>query len=146
MTEMAKTSGARESEKVIDVAGMSGLGEFEMRERRVGGAKNQERGGEKTEVEGQSGRTEYIYYTVPEERVFLVMRPKTIEVRCDEKLGRVLREKYETVMVSRYFGRGGIEIVPSGQLTETELEDLVRLSYNLSREEVDEGWEKAEEA
>ena len=143
MTEMAKISGARESEKVIDVAGMSGLGEFEMRERRVGGAKNQERGGEKTEVEGQSGRTEYIYYTVPEERVFLVMRPKTIEVRCDEKLGRVLRKKYETVMVSRYFGRGGIEIVPSGQLTETELEDLVRLSYNLSREEVDEGWEKS---
>lgn len=143
MTEKAKTGGARESEKVIDVAGMSGLGEFEVRERRVGGAKNQERGGEKTEVEGQGGRTEYIYYTVPEERVFLVMRPKTIEVRCDEKLGRVLREKYETVMVSRYFGRGGIEIVPSGQLTETELEDLVRLSYNLSREEVDEGWGKS---
>ena len=33
MTEMAKISGARESEKVIDVAGMSGLGEFEVRER-----------------------------------------------------------------------------------------------------------------
>ena len=61
-------------------------------------------------------------------------RAKTLEVRCDEKLGRVLREKYETVMASRYFGRGGIEIVPSGQLTEAEIEDLVRLSYNLSRE------------
>lgn len=70
-------------------------------------------------------------------KAFLVMRPKTIEVRCDAKLSKVLREKYETVMESRYFGRGGVEIVPSGQLSEEELEDLVRLSYNLTRELVE---------
>lgn len=35
-------------------------------------------------------------------------------------------------MESRYFGRGGIEIVDSGQLTQEEIEDLVRLSYNLT--------------
>lgn len=68
------------------------------------------------------------------EKAFLVVRPKTIEVRCDAKLGATLREKYETVMESRYFGRGGIEIVPSGQLEKEELDDLVRLSYNLTRE------------
>lgn len=62
------------------------------------------------------------------------MRPKTIEVRCDDKLGRVLRERYESVMESRYFGRGGIELVPSGQLTDEEIADLVRLSYNLTVE------------
>lgn len=67
-------------------------------------------------------------------RAFLVVRPKTIEVRCDRKLGQSLREKYETVMESRYFGKGGIEIVPSGQLEDSEIEDLVRLSYNLTKE------------
>lgn len=55
-------------------------------------------------------------------------------MRCDEKLGRVLRERYESVMESRYFGRGGIELVPSGQLTDEEIADLVRLSYNLTVE------------
>lgn len=74
-------------------------------------------------------------YSVPEGKVFLVVRPKTIEVRCDNKLSGVLREKYESVMESRYFGRGGVEIVPSGQLDDGELEDLVRLSYNLTEQE-----------
>lgn len=87
--------------------------------------------GEYTETK----RGEDVLYAVPEGKVFLVARPKTIEVRCDQKLGKLLREQYETVMESRYFGRGGIEIVPSGQLEETEMEDLVRLSYNLTLEE-----------
>ncbi len=94
------------------------------------------------EIEKVSGIGEYevekkgedLLYKVPDGKVFLVMRPKTVEVRCDRKLGNLLREQYETVMESRYFGRGGIEIVPSGQLEETEIEDLVRLSYNLTRE------------
>ena len=77
-------------------------------------------------------------YKVPEGKVFLVERLKTIEVRCDRKLSNVLREQYETVMESRYFGRGGIEIVPSGQLSEGEIEDLIRLSYNLTKELKDE--------
>lgn len=68
----------------------------------------------------------------PEGKVFLVVRKKTLEVRCERNLGEKLRLDYESVMESRYFGRGGIEIVPSGQLSEAEIEDLVRLSYNLS--------------
>ncbi len=78
------------------------------------------------------------FYAVPDGKVFLVLRPKTLEVRTDPKLSKVLREKYETVMESRYFGRGGIEIVPSGQLAEEEVADLVRLSYNLTIKERDE--------
>lgn len=66
-------------------------------------------------------------------RAFLIVRKNTIEVRSDEKLSKLLREKYESVMESRYFGRGGIEIVNSGQLKEDELNDLVRLSYRLSQ-------------
>lgn len=79
-------------------------------------------------------RGEDILYMVPGGKAFLVVRAKTIEVRCDLRLGRTLREEYESVMESRYFGKGGIEIVPSGQLDEAEIEDLVRLSYNLTKE------------
>lgn len=98
---------------MIEVAKISGIGKWVTKER-------------KNEHETD------ILYLAPNEKVFLVIRPKTIEVRCDGKLGRKLREDYETVMESRYFGRGGVEIVPSGQLEEAELEDLVRLSYNMT--------------
>ncbi len=67
-----------------------------------------------------------------DDKVFLVVNKNTIEVRTDEKLKALLQEKYESVMESRYFGRGGIEIVLAGQLDDSELDDLVRLSYNLS--------------
>ena len=67
-----------------------------------------------------------------DDKVFLVKNKNTIEVRTDRELAKLLEEKYESVMESRYFGRGGIEIVLAGQLDEKELEDLVRLSYNLS--------------
>ena len=40
-------------------------------------------------------------------------------------------------MKSRYFGKGGIEIVLSGQLEQEELDDLVRLSYNLTERMTD---------
>jgi len=68
-------------------------------------------------------------------RAFLVLRKNTLELRTDRKLLDLLREKYESVMESRYFGRGGIEIVNSGQLSDEEIRDLVRLSYDMSREE-----------
>ncbi len=67
-----------------------------------------------------------------DDKTFLVVNKNTIEVRTDGELSRLLRDKYESVMESRYFGRGGIEIVLAGQLSESELQDLVRLSYNLS--------------
>ena len=93
---------------VLDVYKISGIGEFV----------------EKPEKE----RTLYF----KGEKVFFVVRPKTVEVRTDEKLRDLLMEKYESVMQSRYFGKGGIEIVLTGQLSMDEVEDLVRLSYNLS--------------
>ena len=65
-------------------------------------------------------------------RTFLVLHRNTMEVRIDPRLGDNLKEKYESVMESRYFGRGGIEIVLSDQLSQQELEDLIRLSYNLT--------------
>lgn len=68
-----------------------------------------------------------------DDKVFLVVNKNTIEIRTDSELRNLLTEKYESVMESRYFGRGGIEIVLAGnQLSDDELCDLVRLSYNLS--------------
>ena len=67
------------------------------------------------------------------DKAFLVENKNTIEVRCDEKLSQVLQEDYESVMESRYFGRGGIEIVLTNQLSPEELEDLIRLSYDLTK-------------
>ncbi len=93
---------------MIDVKNISGIGEFSVKNE-----KNRE------------------LFTV-NEKAFLVQNKNTIEVRTDFKLGKLLREKYESVMESRYFGRGGIEIVTSGQLEDEEIEDLIRLSYNLT--------------
>lgn len=66
------------------------------------------------------------------DHVFLVINDATLELRCDDRLSRHLIERYESVMQSRFFGRGGIEIVPAGQLTDDELGDLIRLSYDLT--------------
>ena len=66
------------------------------------------------------------------DKAFLVENKNTIEIRTDDKLAKLLEEKYESVMESRYFGRGGIEIVLAGQLEDSEVEDLIRLSYNLT--------------
>ncbi len=71
-----------------------------------------------------------IYYIG--DRAFLVINNNTIEVRCESKLSQLLQEKYESVMQSRYFGKGGIEIVLTDQLKTDEINDLVRLSYNLT--------------
>lgn len=93
---------------VFDVREVSGIGEYAERQ--------------------EKERTLYLRG----ERVFLVVNANTIEVRTDAKLGALLQEKYESVMRSRYFGRGGIEIVLAGQLAADEIDDLVRLSYNLT--------------
>ena len=78
-----------------------------------------------------------VYRVKKNEKAFLVthLNPMTVEVRTDRQLAETLIEKYESVMKSRYFGKNGIEIIPVGQLSGDEIDDLVRLSYNLSAEE-----------
>lgn len=93
---------------VPDISKISGIGDFE--------------------VKKDSSRELYFKDT----SVFLVINPNTIEVRCDQGLSENLKAKYESVMESRYFGRGGIEIVPAGQLSTEEIADLIRLSYNIT--------------
>lgn len=97
---------------VFDISKVNGIGEYT----------------EKAETVDE--KTRILYYK--DEKVFLVVNKNTIEVRTDSELKKLLVEKYESVMESRYFGRGGVEIVLAGQLSDDELIDLVRLSYNLS--------------
>ncbi|MBR6097153.1 hypothetical protein IKP94_00145 [Candidatus Saccharibacteria bacterium] len=67
------------------------------------------------------------------ERIVLVVEkgtePLRIELRCDYRLSKTLQEQYESVMESRALGRNGIEIICSGQLSDDEVIDLVRHSY-----------------
>ena len=105
----------------INVKNISGIGEFETRVENEGSEENKKE------------RTLYLV----DGKAFLVVNKNTVEVRCDDKLSKVLREKYESVMESRYFGRGGIEIVTSGQLSAEEVDDLIRLSYNLTTNSIE---------
>ena len=106
---------------VFDVSEVSGVGEYSEKTTTVGEG-----------VDAEEIRVFLAKNAEGEEKAFLVERKNTIEVRTDRKLVKVLREKYESVMESRYFGRGGIEIVMSGQLKKDEVSDLVRLSYNMT--------------
>lgn len=100
---------------VFDLSKVTGIGAYE----------------QKTEAIENGEITRKLFYK--DDKVFLVINKNTIEVRTDAELKKLLTEKYESVMESRYFGRGGIEIVLAGnQLKTDELNDLVRLSYNLS--------------
>lgn len=113
--------------KTIDIDKVAGIGEYSEREWKDGDDINR------------------VYAVVEGGKAFLVVRPKTIEVRCEKNLGRKLRDEYESVMESRYFGRGGIELVMCGQLDDSEIEDLVRLSYNLTVGELEDDARKSSE-
>ena len=105
----------------IDLSQISGIGPYDKRTE-----------SEKTNSTPPSSRT--IFTPKNCAHPFLILHEHTLELRSDQKLGQLLIQKYESVMRSRYFGKQGIEIVPSGQLTPEELSDLIRLSYNLSLE------------
>lgn len=70
------------------------------------------------------------------EKVFLVLqkntKPLRIEIRCDRRLSNTLQERYESVMQGRALGRNGLEVICSGQLSDEDIVDLVRHSYEIS--------------
>lgn len=84
------------------------------------------------EKEGQTEKNATLFKR--EGRIFLVIwdgtNPLRIEVKVDGKLGKLLREKYESVMLSRTLGGSGVEVICSGQLEKDEIIDLIRLSWN----------------
>ena len=117
---------------VLDLSKISGIGDFttkvELIEKPV--QHNQE-SAKRNQNPAKHEKKRTIYYKG--DKAFLIENAHTIEVRCDDKLSRHLRSKYESVMDSRYYGKGGIEIVLAGQLDPTEIADLIRLSYNMTQ-------------
>jgi predicted DNA-binding protein (MmcQ/YjbR family) len=58
--------------------------------------------------------------------------PLQISLKCDPLLAVTLREKYETVMPGYHLNKKHWNtIVLSGQLDWEEVQDLIKLSYNL---------------
>lgn len=58
--------------------------------------------------------------------------PVRLSLKCDPKLSVLLREKYESVMPGYHLNKKHwITIILSGQLEWEEVQDLIRLSYNL---------------
>lgn len=59
-------------------------------------------------------------------------QPVRISLKCDPQLAQTLREKYETVMEGYHLNKKHWNtILLTGQLNETEIQDLIRHSYNL---------------
>jgi len=59
-------------------------------------------------------------------------QPVRISLKCDPKLAELLREKYESVLPGYHLNKKHWNtIICSGQLSESEIHDLIRLSYDL---------------
>ena len=59
-------------------------------------------------------------------------KPLRVSLKCDPQLAQTLREKYETVLPGYHLNKKHWNtIICSGQLTDDEVKDLVRLSYRL---------------
>lgn len=62
-------------------------------------------------------------------------KPLRVSLKCDPILAESLREKYETVLPGYHLNKKHWNtIICSGQLSEEEFNDLVRLSYRLVTE------------
>lgn len=59
-------------------------------------------------------------------------KPLRISLKCDPQLAEVLRAKYETVVPGYHLNKKHWNtILCTGQVPDDELQDLIRLSYNL---------------
>lgn len=59
-------------------------------------------------------------------------KPVRLSLKCDPQLAKILREKYETVLPGYHLNKKHWNtIICSGQLSDAELEDLIRHSYQL---------------
>lgn len=71
-----------------------------------------------------------------EGRLFAIItddsKPLRVSLKCDPLLATTLREKYESVLPGYHLNKKHWNtIICTGQLSQDELYDLVRLSYNL---------------
>jgi predicted DNA-binding protein (MmcQ/YjbR family) len=76
-----------------------------------------------------------------EGKFFAIIQDKTkplqLSVKCDPQLAELLREKYETVVPGYHLNKKHWNtIICTGQVSDDELQDFIRLSYNLVTEQV----------
>lgn len=58
--------------------------------------------------------------------------PLRVSLKCDPRLAETLREKYETVLPGYHLNKKHWNtIICSGQLSDDDIKDLARLSYDL---------------
>lgn len=58
--------------------------------------------------------------------------PVRLSLKCDPQLAKLLREKYETVLPGYHLSKKHWNtILVTGQMPWDEVQDLIRLSYNL---------------
>ena len=63
-------------------------------------------------------------------------KPLRISLKCDPILAATLRERYESVLPGYHLNKKHWNtIICSGQLTNDEIKDLIRLSYQLVTED-----------
>jgi predicted DNA-binding protein (MmcQ/YjbR family) len=91
--------------------------------------------GEETAVykighKGQPGPNEKMFALVSENS-----KPLRVSFKTDPFLNKTLQERYETVLPGYHLNKKHwLTVICSGQLTDDEIHDLARLSYNLVTE------------
>lgn len=88
-----------------------------------------------TRLDYPFGKDVAVYKTADDNMFALISEdsnPLRLSLKCDPRLSQLLREKYETVMPGYHLNKKHWNtIVLSGQLGWDEVQDLIRLSYNL---------------
>lgn len=63
-------------------------------------------------------------------------QPVRLSLRCDPRLSKLLRERYETVLTAQQLNKNHwITVICTGQLPDDEIEDLARLSHQLASQQ-----------
>jgi predicted DNA-binding protein (MmcQ/YjbR family) len=82
------------------------------------------------------GTAVYKYGDKPDGKIVAIIaegsKPLRVSLKCDPKLALLLREKYETVLPGYHLNKKHWNtIICTGQLSDDELRDLARHSYEL---------------
>jgi predicted DNA-binding protein (MmcQ/YjbR family) len=85
------------------------------------------------------GTAVYKYGDKPDGKIMAIIsegsNPLRISLKCDPKLALLLREKYETVLPGYHLNKKHWNtIICTGQLTDEEIFDLARHSYELVKD------------
>jgi predicted DNA-binding protein (MmcQ/YjbR family) len=75
-------------------------------------------------------------YKADNDKMFALIQeksdPVTLSLKCDPLLAQTLRERFETIMPGYHLNKKHWNtMLLTGQLTWEEVQDLIRLSYNL---------------